>query len=244
MKAVYRLTRAVLHLLRGYWIIKTQFGKISEVQRADRVQQWSAQLLSILGLQLRVIGTPIKSGMLVANHISWLDNVAIHAAHFCRFVAKSDIKSWPLIGYLTDQSGMLFVERASRKDSHRVVQAVAERLRQGDCVAVFPEGTTGDGRELLPFHANMIQSAIDANAPVQPISIRFIDTLSGEQSFATCFVGQDTLFQSVWRTLSAHSVTISVQFGTAQWTQSRDRRAWAHDLRHTIQAMQTCRSFF
>ncbi len=237
MKAAFKLVHAVLHLLRGYWIIKTQFANLSQKERESHVQQWSAQLIAVLGIKLRIIGTPIQSGLFVANHISWLDNVAIHAAHFCRFVAKSDIKSWPVIGYLTDQSGMLFVERTSRKDSHRVVQIVAERLRKGDCVAVFPEGTTGEGRELLPFHANMLQSAIDAGAQVQPIAIRFTDTASGEQSFAPCFVGNDTLFQSVWRTLNAKSITVTLQFGAAQATESRDRRTWANDLRTSIHTM-------
>jgi 1-acyl-sn-glycerol-3-phosphate acyltransferase len=237
MRAAYRLARAVLHLLRGYWIIKTQFAKISQNERADHVRQWSSQLVAIFGLELRIIGTPIQSGLFVANHISWLDNVAIHAAHFCRFVAKSDIKSWPVIGYLTDQSGMLFVERTSRRDSHRVVQIVSEQLKRGDCVAVFPEGTTGEGRELLPFHANMIQSAIDADSKVQPIAIRFTDTASGEQSFAPCFVGEDTLFQSVWRTLNANSITVTLQFGVAQTANSRDRRTWASDLRTSIHTM-------
>lgn len=237
MKAAFKLFRAVLHLLRGYWIIKTQFSKISPKQRAGHVQQWSAQIIAVLGIELRVIGTPIQKGLLVANHISWLDNVAIHAAHFCRFVAKSDIKSWPVIGYLTDQSGMLFVERTSRRDSHRVVQTVAEQLRKGDCVAVFPEGTTGEGRALLPFHANMIQSAIDADSQIQPIAIRFTDTASGEQSFAPCFVGEDTLFQSVWRTLNAKSITVILQFGESQSAESRDRRTWANDLRIRIHTM-------
>lgn len=237
MKAAFRFVRAIFHLFRGYWIISTKFSKLSAAMRADHVKQWSAQLLAIMGLQIKVIGVPIKNGMLVANHLSWLDNVAIHAAHFCRFVAKSDIKSWPVIGYLTDESGMLFVERTSRRDSHRVVQIVAEQLRKGDCVAVFPEGTTGEGRELLPFHANMIQSAIDANSMVQPIAIRFTDTATGEQSFTPCFVGDDTLFQSVWRTLNAKSITVTLQFGAAQTAESRDRRTWANDLRASIHTM-------
>jgi 1-acyl-sn-glycerol-3-phosphate acyltransferase len=237
LKAAFRLLRAVLHLLRGYWIIRTQFGSITQKQRETHVQQWSAQLLAVLGIQLKVVGSPIQNGLLVANHISWLDNVAVHAAHFCRFVAKSDIKDWPVIGYLTDQSGMLFVERTSRRDSHRVVQTVAQQLRAGDCVAVFPEGTTSDGSALLPFHANMIQSAIDANSHIQPLAIRYLDSASGQQSFAPCFVGDDTLFRSVWRTLNADSITVSVQFDTPQTTDSRDRRAWAQDLRVSIHTM-------
>ena len=237
MKAAFKLSRAILHLLRGYWIIKTQFTKINEKQRANHVQQWSAQLLSILGLQLRVIGEPIASGMIVANHISWLDNVAIHAAHFCRFIAKSDIKNWPVIGYLTDQTGMLFIERTSRRDAHRVVEVVAARLQAGDCVAVFPEGTTGEGRELLPFHANMIQSAIEANSKVQPVAIRYIDSASSEQSFAPSFIGDDTLLQSVWRTLRAKPMTAVLVFGESELAAGRDRRTWANDLRTSIHTM-------
>jgi len=237
MKAAFRFARAVLHLLLGLWIVKTKFAKASQKQRAEQVQQWSAQLLSILGLQLRVIGEPIASGMIVANHISWLDNVAIHSAHFCRFIAKSDIKNWPLIGYLTGQTGMLFIERTSRRDAHRVVEAVAARLLAGDCVAVFPEGTTGEGRELLPFHANMIQSAIDANSKVQPVAIRYIDSASGEQSFAPSFIGEDTLLQSVWNTLRAKPMTAVLVFGQPEWAAGRDRRTWAHQLRTSIHTM-------
>ncbi len=237
MKAALRFARAVLHLLHGYWIIKTKFANISQTERADYVQQWSAQLLAILGLQTRVIGVPMANGMIVANHISWLDNVAIHAAHFCRFIAKSDIKTWPLIGYLTDQAGMLFIERTSRRDAHRMVEVVATRLQAGDCVAVFPEGTTGEGRELLPFHANMIQSAIHANARVQPVAIRYIDTASGEQSFAPSFIGDDTLLQSVWRTLRAKPMTAVLVFGEPELAVGRDRRTWASDLRTRIHTM-------
>ena len=235
MKASFKLVRAVLHLLQGYWIIRTQFSRITQQAREEHVKQWSAQLLTLLGVQLRVIGTPISSGLLVANHLSWLDNLAIHAAHFCRFVAKSDIKAWPVIGYLTDQSGMLFVERTSRRDSHRVVQTVAKRLEEGDCVAVFPEGTTGNGVELLPFHANMIQSAIDANSPVQTIAIRFMDTATGQPSYAPLYVGDDTLLASVWRVLGSGGVTVVIHFGESQLARGRDRRGFAADLREKIQ---------
>jgi 1-acyl-sn-glycerol-3-phosphate acyltransferase len=237
MKAAFRFARAVLHLLHGYWIIKTKFANISQIDRADYVQQWSAQLLAILGLQIRVTGVPMANGMIVANHISWLDNVAIHAAHFCRFIAKSDIKTWPLIGYLTDQAGMLFIERTRRRDAHRMVEVVATRLQAGDCVAVFPEGTTGEGRELLPFHANMIQSAIHANARVQPVAIRYIDTASGEQCFAPSFIGDDTLLQSVWRTLRAKPMTAVLVFGEPELAAGRDRRTWTNDLRTRIHTM-------
>ncbi len=237
MKAAFRLCKAVLHLLRGYWIIQTRFAKLSNEQKAKCVQQWSAELVNILGVQLCILGEPMSSGLLVANHVSWLDNVAMHAAHYCRFVAKNEIKTWPLIGHLTVQSGMIFVERASRKDAYRVVQTVTQKLLAGDLVAVFPEGTTGEGRELLPFHHNLIQSAIDADSFVQPVAIRYRDSVSGQQSFAPCFVGDDTLLQSVWRTLSAECITVSVQFGAPQRGELRNRRTWANDLRTSLHTM-------
>jgi 1-acyl-sn-glycerol-3-phosphate acyltransferase len=238
MHAAFKLLRAVLHLLCGYWIIRTQFSRIKQSQREAHVQRWSAQLMGILGVHLQLEGTPITSGLLVANHVSWLDNLAIHAVHFCRFVAKSDIKSWPVIGYLTEQSGMLFVERTSRKDAHRVVQMVAKRLVEGDCVAVFPEGTTGDGAALLPFHANMIQSAIDADSFVQAVAIKFVNSKTSLPSAAPLYVGEGTLLASVWRVLGAAGcggVTAVLRFGVPCKAAGRDRRTFAADLRSSIQ---------
>jgi 1-acyl-sn-glycerol-3-phosphate acyltransferase len=236
MRSAFQLLRAMLHLLRGYWMIRTQFAHITQAQREAHVQQWSAQLVALLGVQVHVVGTPIAHGLLVANHLSWLDNLAIHTAHYCRFVAKLDIKKWPIIGYLTDQSGMLFVERSKRRDAHRVVQTVAQRLLAGDCVAVFPEGTTGNGVTLLPFHANMIQSAIDADSFVQTIAIRFIDRTTGQPSAAPLYVGNDTLLASVWRVLSAGGVIAELHFGLPEKATGRDRRVLAADLRTQIQA--------
>jgi 1-acyl-sn-glycerol-3-phosphate acyltransferase len=111
-------------------------------------------------------------------------------------------------------------------------------MRNGDVVAVFPEGTTSDGRELLPFHANLIQAAIQAEAPVQPMSLKFIDAQTGELSFAPCYIGDDTLIGSMWRTLKARRIEAVVHFGEPQVAMGRDRRAWAQDLRRDIMALR------
>jgi len=111
---------------------------------------------------------------------------------------------------------------------------MADAMKEGDVVAVFPEGTTSDGRDLLPFHANLIQSAIQADAPVQPMSLKFIDADSGEPSYAPCYIGEDTLIGSMWRTLTASRIMAVVHFGEVQTANGRDRRAWASDLRQDI----------
>jgi 1-acyl-sn-glycerol-3-phosphate acyltransferase len=123
-----------------------------------------------------------------------------------------------------------------------MVKDMADAMRAGDVVAVFPEGTTSDGRDLLPFHANLIEAAILAEAPVQPMSLKFVDAQSGEPSFAPCYIGDDTLIGSIWRTLTARPIRAVVHFGEPQQAQGRDRRAWAKDLRQNILQLRDAQS--
>ncbi len=236
LRAIWKLLRGLWHVVMGMWWIYAHFPKLGHEQREMRVQVWALQFLALWGIHLKVIGQPVVSGpaLIVSNHISWLDISVIHAARYCRFVSKSDIRQWPLIGMLATGAGTLYIERASRKDALRMVKDMADAMQDGDVVAVFPEGTTSDGRDLLPFHANLIQSAIQADAPVQPMSLKFIDADSGEPSYAPCYIGDDTLIGSMWRTLTASRIMAVVHFGETQTAHGRDRRAWAHDLRQDI----------
>lgn len=238
-RATWRLLRALAHLLRGLLTIVFIFPRLSPEQRELRVQDWSARLLACLGVKLVVEGEAAVPGplLLVANHISWLDITALHAARFCRFVSKADVARWPLIGALASGVGTLFIERASRRDAMRVVHHMAASLRAGEVLAVFPEGTTGDGEQLLPFHANLLQAAIAADAPVQPVALKFIDRHSGRRSTAPLYVGDDTLLASLWRTLRAPGITVVVRFGVVQRADGRERRAWSADLRAQVQAL-------
>jgi 1-acyl-sn-glycerol-3-phosphate acyltransferase len=172
--------------------------------------------------------------LLVANHISWLDIVVMHAARHCRFVSKADVQHWPVVGTLADAAGTLYITRESRRDAMRVVHQMAERLQAGDVLAVFPEGTTGDGSQVMPFHGNLIQAAISASATVQPVAMHFADMVTGAMSFAPCYIGDDTLLQSLWRTLTTPNLEAVVSFGTAQTAKGRDRRVWAQDLRQAV----------
>jgi 1-acyl-sn-glycerol-3-phosphate acyltransferase len=236
LKALWKLLRGLWHVLVGMWTIYVRFPQFSLEQREMRVQAWALQFLALWDIHLKVLGRPVQNGpaLMVANHISWLDISVIHAARHCRFVSKSDIRDWPLLGTLATGAGTLYIERTSRKDALRMVKDMADAMKNGDVVAVFPEGTTSDGRDLLPFHANLIQSAILAEAPVQPMSLKFIDARSGEPSFAPCYIGDDTLLGSIWRTLKAPKIIAVVHFGELQQAQGRDRRAWAHDLHQSV----------
>ena len=239
-RALWKILRGLWHLLMGLWTIRMHFPQLSPEQREMRVQAWALQLLALWGIHLQVIGQPVTAGpaLMVSNHISWLDILVIHAARYCRFVSKSDIRAWPLVGALATGAGTLYIERASRKDALRMVHDMADAMREGDVVAVFPEGTTSDGLSLLPFHANLIQSAIAAQAPVQPMSLKFVDARSGEMTLAPCYIGNDTLLGSVWRTLTAPPITAVVHFGPPQQAEGRERRAWAQALREEVERLR------
>ena len=230
----------MVHAAHGFWTIKTVFPKIEQDDRHARVNVWAGQMLQIVGIQLVVNGTPPAEGpvLLVANHISWLDILVMHASRHCRFVSKSDIKKWPFVATLADGGGTMYLERESRRDAHRVVTQMAERLRAGDILAVFPEGTTGDGITLKPFHANLIQAAIEAQVPAQPVALKFIDAASGEPSFAPSYVDDETLVGSIWRTLTAPPLVAVVTFGSAHSHEGQTRRMWAQTLREDIEQLR------
>ena len=238
--AVWKILRGVVHLLAGWWTLRAHFPRLSVEQREMRVQAWSLQFLALWGIHLRVQGQPVAAGpaLLVANHISWLDILVIHAARYCRFVSKSDIRDWPMVGTLATAAGTLYIERSRRKDALRMVRDMAQALQEGDVLAVFPEGTTSDGLNLLPFHANLIESAVAAQAPVQPLALRFVDARTGEPTLAPCYIGDDNLIASVWRTLTAPPIVAVVHFGQPQQAEGRERRQWARDLREAVQALR------
>ena len=240
VRAPVRLLRLLAHVCRGLWIIRQRFPKMEPAARDAAVQQWAQQLLECLGVELRVLGKVPSTGpvLLVANHISWLDIVVMHAARHCRFISKADIAHWPLVGSLATAGGTLYITRESRRDALRVVHQMAECLRANEVLAVFPEGTTGDGNTVLPFHANLLQAAISSDAPVIPIGLKFLNARTGQTSFAPCYIGDDTLVGSVWRTLCAQDVVALVHFGEAQNAAGRDRRAWATDLRDSVIALR------
>ena len=232
--ASWRLLRATLHVLHGM-LVMTRFPALDAAGRHERIRWWSAGLVRAMGLTLQVSGTPRPGAtLIVANHISWLDIAAIHAAApHARFVSKSDVLSWPLLGWLIRNAGTLFIERERKRDAVRVVHAVAEALKAGDTVAVFPEGTTSSGAELLPFHANLLQAAVATATPVQPVVLRFSDP-DGPFSPAVAYIGDTTLLQSLWRVASAQGLAVSVELLPSVGTRHADRRALAAHLHELV----------
>jgi 1-acyl-sn-glycerol-3-phosphate acyltransferase len=241
VRSCWRLLRATVHALHGLVVVLWLLPAQNEATRHARVQWWSVKMLHLMGVGLTVQGT-FRPGakLIVANHVSWLDILAVHAVcPQARFVSKADVQGWPLLGRLVAAGGTLYIQREKRRDAMRVVHQMADALRAGDTVAVFPEGTTADGRELLPFHANLLQAAISTELPIQPIALRYRDAQHAISPAAE-FIGETTLAQSLWRIACAEQLAVSLQVLPAQGTAHADRRALAAGLRDEIQRVLPC----
>jgi 1-acyl-sn-glycerol-3-phosphate acyltransferase len=232
--AVWRLLRVLVHLVIIVIKAVTIWRVLSEA-KLDRIKiDWSGKLLRILGIQLVVQGQARPGAKLVvANHVSWLDIVAINSVVPSRFVSKAEVANWPLLGRLVTAAGTLYLVRERRRDAMRVLGLIAKGLQEGHTVAVFPEGTTGEGREVMPFHANMLQAAIDAPSVVQPIVLRYSDP-QHKVSPLVAYVGDTSLLQSLWWVVTGRGLCVHVTILPLQAAEHADRRALAQTLQDQI----------
>lgn len=234
LRAMWRLLRAIVHALHGALICALVFPRLDAAQRMQRVGWWSARMLRQFGIRLEARGgVQAAPVLLVANHVSWLDILAINAVQPVRFVSKADVRHWPFLGWLVACGGTLFIERERKRDALRVVHQVAAALREGETVAVFPEGTTGDGRGVLPFHANLLQAAIATGTPVQAVVLRYRDA-HADFSDAGGYVGDTSLLQSLWSAACADGLSVGVEVLAPEATAGADRRILAEKLRTSI----------
>jgi 1-acyl-sn-glycerol-3-phosphate acyltransferase len=221
LRASTRVLAMCVLLLGGLLTVFLAFPFMSPRRRDKTVQGWSRWLMASVGVQVR-LNAKLRPGdldrdtygcMIVANHVSWLDIFVINSVAPSCFIAKDDIASWPLVGTLVGSVGTLFLERGKRHAVHNMIKQVEQALKDGRRIAVFPEGTTSDGRHLLPFHANLIEAAVQAKSTVVPIGLRYFDErgtlLSGEQG-VVFFAGDITFVQSVIRIVQAPGVIAEV----------------------------------
>lgn len=211
MIAPLRLARVGLHLGYGMATVAVVYPLLGRHARLRLKQRWSRQLLRMLGVRLRADAPlPTMPALLVANHVSWLDIFVINAVAPAAFVCKAEVREWPLIGWLCERTETLFMPRGSRSAARQASEIVAMRLRQGWRVAVFPEGTTSDGSGLLPFHGALLQGAIDADRPVQPLALRYLDA-DGQPTTAAAYCGETTFLQSLRRIVAMPSLAVRLE---------------------------------
>jgi 1-acyl-sn-glycerol-3-phosphate acyltransferase len=241
MKLALRKARLLIHLLHGMWIVATRFPRADADERAALNRAWSLRMLRLCGMRLVVHNDAARldsGALVVANHVSWIDIYVINAWRPTPFVSKAEVRHWPLVGWLAQQLGTVFIQREKRSDAKRIMHELAARLSAGELMCVFPEGTTSDGVALLPFHANLFQAAVSADRPVQPVCLMYEDA-HGRQSSAPAYIGDMSLAQSLDALLRGGPLTAHVHVGAAL-AAGGERRALAAQAEAAVaQALRT-----
>ncbi len=240
--SLFRCGRLALHICYGI-LLAIFHPHLDQAKQRDIVKAWSRHLLTILNIDIQINGHQPTRGqggcLIVANHVSWLDIFVLNAIHPSQFIAKSDIRNWPIIGWLSRRSGTIFIERALRRGASLINQRVGHLLSQGACLGLFPEGTTTDGRQVGHFHSALFQPAIDAGIRLCPIALRYQNE-EGHLSSAAAFTGEMTLVQSIWTIVRAPHLHALVIFTPALMAGSANRRVLARSARESIaQVLET-----
>ena len=234
---VLHLARLGLHLAVGLGKCALLFPWLDDAGRERRIQRWSRQLIAICGVRLVLNEVeqpvPASPALIISNHISWLDIFVINSVHPCRFVAKSDIRDWPLIGWLCDKSGTIFIARGRQRDVRRIYAGLVTSIHNGERVAFFPEGTTAAQGTVLPFHANLFEAAIEAQVPVQPYALRYLDD-DGALHDAADFIGEMSFVENVVAILRNRRLTAELIRLPAMPTDGTHRRELALAMRDCI----------
>lgn len=224
----------VFHLLLA--ILKCAiFPLLPTKVRKKMVQSWCIRLLRILKVKVIIHGDPsilfgTKPYLLVANHISWLDIHIINSIRPVIFVAKADVSKWPIFGYLASMLGTIFLKREKLSDIKRVIQLMKEKFINQEIVAIFPEGTSTDGKSVLPFKSNLFESAHQAQVDVLPITIQYKE--NNEYSNRAAFIGDMELIDSIKNILKSNHLVVHVHLsdGLPSHLSRQELATQAHQL--------------
>jgi len=212
LRFIVRALPVVVWLLLGLITVTLVFPVLPARTRSAVNHRWSRVLMALCGVRVRVLGTPVLHTpvLWVANHVSWIDIFCLNRVRSTVFVAKRDIRQWPMIGWLVAGAGTIFIERGSRQALRHVGEEIQQRLRGGEAVGLFPEGTTSAGLDVGIFHASLFEAAIRAHACVQPVALRFYHR--GARSTHAAFIGEQTLVANLWQLLGTSGTCVELEF--------------------------------
>ncbi len=218
----------------AFWILWIKFPRLNRERKLEEIKAWSQHTLEILGIQVlhETSLNPIEQSsvplMFVANHVSWVDALIIQSIQPSIFVAKTEVKAWPIVGSIAKGCGVVFVDRGSPSSARRMVDEVSSALHHGYCVAVFPEGTSSEGNAVSFFHANLFEAAINHNIQIQPLAIRYTNPATGALCLKAAFIGDIGFVQSLHQVMSATGIQAKVHAGDMLSPQGHSRRTLAH----------------
>ena len=217
----------LLHAGVAALILRFVYPRVTYARRRALMRWWSRKLLRILNVTAHVEGDPPARGeraaMIAANHVSWVDIFLISSVRPTRFVAKSELRGWPVAGWIAERAGTLFIRRDQIRDMARIDAKVREALAHGDCVGLFPEGITTEGDELRKFHTSLFEPAVANGAHVHPAAIRY-EHADGTLCRAMSFIGERTFMESIALIVRQRSVRARIMFAPAVETAGASRR--------------------
>jgi 1-acyl-sn-glycerol-3-phosphate acyltransferase len=205
--------------------------------RAAWLHRWSRAALEALRIVVTAEGEIPPSGLIVSNHLSYVDVLVFSSVTPCVFVSKHEVADWPLVGWLTRMAGTIYLNRESRKDARRVNNLLEHRLAAGQVVIIFPEGTSSDGTSVLPFHPSLFQSAIDSAAAVTPAGIAY-SASEADPSTDVCYWGAMTFATHLWKMFGIDRIEARVCFG--QPGTYAERKSAARHTREIVRQLACC----
>lgn len=235
----FRLLSIVLLFSVGLIIAGIIFPILNVVLRTPDAKQqrdwlkmlWLQWFSAIVGLRITQTGKPSdRFGLLVCNHISWLDIIVLGRYFPAYFVAKSDIMKWPVIGYLAKQGGTIFIRRGDKQQVKATAEAMVWHLKQKSMVVAFPEGTTTNGDEVLPFHASLFQPALLTKSAIHVVALHYV----GEAKALAPFIGEETFVPHLIKMLSLEKIEVHVDFISSINASGRDRLSLSTEARGLI----------
>jgi lyso-ornithine lipid O-acyltransferase len=209
-RAVALASALALGILR-FWFRRLR-GPLSDEERVLWVQQTCKAIMAGAGIRWQIEGLPPTHGLVVANHLSYLDVLILSAAMPSFFVAKMEIGGWPIFGKAARVGGTIFVDRGSLASAMTVAEQIGERLKQPIPVLLFPEGTSTDGKEVLRFHSRLIDPATTVGAPITTATIRYV-LEDGTPERELCWYGDTYFVTHLFKALSTPGFSAHVRFG-------------------------------
>jgi 1-acyl-sn-glycerol-3-phosphate acyltransferase len=220
----------------GEYFIHGVLRRLTPARRARILQKWSGRLLRRLDIRITVEGEIPAPGLVVSNHLSYLDIMVFSQAAACTFVSKHEVRSWPGIGWIASLSGTIYIDRARRRDTHAIQPEMQAALTSGLRLVVFPEGTSTDGSGLLPFHSSLFQPAIDLNTPVTAACLCY-ELADGDAGEEVCYWGDHSLAPHLLNLLTKKQVNAQVRF-SGKPCQFTDRKAAARTMEEEVKKLR------
>ncbi|OGV37031.1 MAG: hypothetical protein A2X48_04250 [Lentisphaerae bacterium GWF2_49_21] len=202
-------------------------GGWNGIRRVTRITRlWGYGNARIIGIKLKVHGDPgkVRGGIIIANHQSYID-ILVHASIFpIRFAPKAEIASWPVLGWVLGVSRPIWVNRESKQSSHGTLIEYRETLEHGINLIIYPEGTTSDGKGLLPFKSTPFEAVSSGEFKIFPILVKYVQDL-GEPT--VCWYGDMTFPPHCWQILGRKSIEAEVYILDPIPAEGRNRKELA-----------------